>query len=808
MFSQPDVVETVDFGLNDAVSRTEKELHSDKNGFIHPDMTVAESDGVCLVPHPIDLLYYMELKQEEEQEARSQATERSRKGYSTKKGLLGHKGKNRHLKGRAGKADRSSAYALQTRSAPSLPPGSDRPHYRTTSNQEQEAENPPGRKSTCSSRPDKDKYPEAELDPDEDWKNVYKQALDPELQSLLKIPTNLPSIPASPNGKVGSRVGSQGSVVVPPLPWKQAQAKEKEAHRRDPGSLPKLQPSSNPTSTRKKSVQPVPSPIPQIKAKKGTVHVMTRMENSQHKRLPGGSLASNDSLGSLQSVLSLCSDAPPEEYYEKADQLLSSPLLMTVLKSPQFQEACKQTGIDYGDLKKRCKNLTSDVQLDPISLEALAYALQEMEYCADDMEQSRAHNDQKEKIYLQKKLEETQSIASNEKENSSTKINRAWSAVEKANKLIEDRRAEIQKRMEAREKRCKEMEDRKARERVEREEQVTEHMRIVKERQMQKRKADEKLLVQLEKQVQDNNDRIERQVENANRMRLEKTVERSNIRNEKTQKAQRYVESREQERRQYFEEKIARKEEGSQRTQQYKHYEHEEKKLLNQTKAAQLNWHAERRRRALQNQKLEKLGDIKDKHKFLQYNQRLHEALLKERNARQKEEISEIHAQIDIREAMVMNVSPGPGEYGDFSIGKRKKLIKGGVFTRETSTSFLKNALSADALLSPGPGHYFNLQVNLPEGGSFGTAKPKTALEWEIYRASKIPGPADYLLPEKKIHGGKFSPDEISKREIDRVMAHAAQLPGPADYAPEEYEGPQGKSLNEIAQKLERTYLS
>ena len=63
--------------------------------------------------------------------------------------------------------------------------------------------------------------------------------------------------------------------------------------------------------------------------------------------------------------------------------------------------------------------------------------------------------------------------------------------------------------------------------------------------------------------------------------------------------------------------------------------------------------------------------------------------------------------------------------------------------------------------------------------GKFSTAKPKTDVEWIIYRSKQVPGPSHYrpkLVEPKK--GIKFS-DANPKGDVDWIIHRSKQTPGP-----------------------------
>ena len=87
----------------------------------------------------------------------------------------------------------------------------------------------------------------------------------------------------------------------------------------------------------------------------------------------------------------------------------------------------------------------------------------------------------------------------------------------------------------------------------------------------------------------------------------------------------------------------------------------------------------------------------------------------------------------------------------------------------------------------PGPGTY---DVELkPAGGLFGRfpeGSGKSDIEWEIYRAQQIPGPADYGRPAApKPSGGRFNLSK-PKNEIDLEIYRAKDIPGPGQYDPKD----------------------
>jgi hypothetical protein len=61
------------------------------------------------------------------------------------------------------------------------------------------------------------------------------------------------------------------------------------------------------------------------------------------------------------------------------------------------------------------------------------------------------------------------------------------------------------------------------------------------------------------------------------------------------------------------------------------------------------------------------------------------------------------------------------------------------------------------------------------------SAKPKSDVEWMIYRASQTPGPGQYDPAEKKTVTGKFSTSK-PKSDVEWKIYNASKIPGPGQY--------------------------
>ena len=84
---------------------------------------------------------------------------------------------------------------------------------------------------------------------------------------------------------------------------------------------------------------------------------------------------------------------------------------------------------------------------------------------------------------------------------------------------------------------------------------------------------------------------------------------------------------------------------------------------------------------------------------------------------------------------------------------------------------------------TPGPGEYGTNSDNIISGGRFNMAKPKSETDWIIKFASERPGPGDYKLNEKASQpsGGRFSTAR-PKSALDWTILSASQRPGPGHY--------------------------
>eukprot|EP00639_Heterosigma_akashiwo_P010840 CAMPEP_0206371460 /NCGR_PEP_ID=MMETSP0294-20121207/6492_1 /ASSEMBLY_ACC=CAM_ASM_000327 /TAXON_ID=39354 /ORGANISM="Heterosigma akashiwo, Strain CCMP2393" /LENGTH=323 /DNA_ID=CAMNT_0053818583 /DNA_START=38 /DNA_END=1007 /DNA_ORIENTATION=- len=141
---------------------------------------------------------------------------------------------------------------------------------------------------------------------------------------------------------------------------------------------------------------------------------------------------------------------------------------------------------------------------------------------------------ERQRNYLLSQLRKTESMAEEETTKAEKSMNRAWSAVEKANQVVEERRRAIQEKINARDKRLADLAARKAREKLEKEEQIQSHFDFVKKRQEMKKKQDVERLTQVEQQLAVKDRMIDEQINRANQERIAKTTEMSERRNNKS----------------------------------------------------------------------------------------------------------------------------------------------------------------------------------------------------------------------------------------------------------------------------------
>ena len=82
----------------------------------------------------------------------------------------------------------------------------------------------------------------------------------------------------------------------------------------------------------------------------------------------------------------------------------------------------------------------------------------------------------------------------------------------------------------------------------------------------------------------------------------------------------------------------------------------------------------------------------------------------------------------------------------------------------------------------PGPSHYRPKLVEPNKGVRFSDANPKSDVDWIIHRSKKTPGPGQYPLKSTLAGGGvKFS-DANPKSDLEWTIYNASQVPGPARY--------------------------
>lgn len=135
----------------------------------------------------------------------------------------------------------------------------------------------------------------------------------------------------------------------------------------------------------------------------------------------------------------------------------------------------------------------------------------------------------------------------------------------------------------------------------------------------------------------------------------------------------------------------------------------------------------------------------------------------------------------DMLEWQIVNGSrsPGPGEY----VIPTTMIQSGGRWGRSITKSNLE--LQIDAKRDqPGPAAYKlpDYQTNM-KGGRMGTGvRPKSDVDWAIYRAKQTPGPGEYVIPTGLNQtGGRFG-KTITKSPMEMLIDSRKNEPAPHDY--------------------------
>ena len=136
---------------------------------------------------------------------------------------------------------------------------------------------------------------------------------------------------------------------------------------------------------------------------------------------------------------------------------------------------------------------------------------------------------------------------------------------------------------------------------------------------------------------------------------------------------------------------------------------------------------------------------------------------------------------------------PGPTEYGPVATDTYKKKTE----HAQLGVTGYQNDLDGvwhirqEQAAKPGPGAYPGAATDVRiGGGKFNKGKAKSDLEWQMYRAKQLPGPASYDMPTTDVNGrsatvsivggGKWN-RAVSKSGLEWDIYRAQQLPGP-DY--------------------------
>ena len=160
------------------------------------------------------------------------------------------------------------------------------------------------------------------------------------------------------------------------------------------------------------------------------------------------------------------------------------------------------------------------------------------------------------------------------------------------------------------------------------------------------------------------------------------------------------------------------------------------------------------------------------------------EAIQVDRGARRKREIIERHKWRD-NTILQRNILPGPGEYynNKQDMANNTRGARWGKYKPKSDIDWI---MYRSAQI-PGPGQYTPSDPNHQgkSSGSWGKYKPKSDVEWLMYYAEQKPGPGQYSIKhardksQKAVKWGDFEP----MGEIDQIMSRAKHIPGPDAYA-------------------------
>jgi hypothetical protein len=121
--------------------------------------------------------------------------------------------------------------------------------------------------------------------------------------------------------------------------------------------------------------------------------------------------------------------------------------------------------------------------------------------------------------------------------------------------------------------------------------------------------------------------------------------------------------------------------------------------------------------------------------------------------------------------------SASPSSYSQFG-------ARGGKFSSAKPKSDVEWAIYR-AKQCPGPGEYKTNKDFIPRGGRFNLSKPKSDIDWIIKKSSEEPGPGDYKVDlDAKTNGGRFSTAR-PKSALEWTIFNARQRPGPGHYNPD-----------------------
>lgn len=224
----------------------------------------------------------------------------------------------------------------------------------------------------------------------------------------------------------------------------------------------------------------------------------------------------------------------------------------------------------------------------------------------------------------------------------------------------------------------------------------------------------------------------------------------------------------------------------------------EERRLQQKTRME----NAARVRRIAANEKLKAQRKMEAAYARMEHMNEVRAAIDEARREQKKKEIIEAD-RWKLETTLERSITPGPGEY---NLDSGPKGPKGGTWGKHKPKSDVEWKIYRAAQI-PGPGQYKLPSSVLVPGGTWGKHKPKSDVEWQMYRAAQIPGPGEYqpraLKSGVAVKFGNHNPPS----DLDKAIRKARDLPGPGAYAPPVTPSPRKslKQLQRVVSKIDVT---